>query len=53
VYRQRAVFEPHGLAGYLYWQAISPFHNVVFGGMVRNITGAAAAHTTPGVPPVS
>ena len=42
VYRQRAVFQPHGLAGHVYWKAISPFHDLVFGGMVRNITGAAA-----------
>ncbi|MBV9010829.1 MAG: SDR family oxidoreductase [Pseudonocardiales bacterium] len=47
VYRQRAVFEPHGLGGHLYWQAMSPFHDVVFGGMARNITGAAAAHAAP------
>ncbi|MCA1822185.1 MAG: SDR family oxidoreductase [Pseudonocardia sp.] len=40
-YRQRALFTPHGLAGHLYWQAIAPFHGVVFGGMARNITGAA------------
>ncbi len=43
VYRQRAVFEPHVLAGHLYWGAISPFHDLVFGGMARNITGAASA----------
>jgi uncharacterized protein YbjT (DUF2867 family) len=41
IYRQRAIFEPHGLAGHLYWKAISPFHDIVFGGMARNITGAA------------
>ncbi|MFD4356866.1 DUF2867 domain-containing protein [Nocardia sp. NPDC058518] len=40
-YRQRALFEPHGLAGHLYWKALSPFHTVIFGGMARNITGAA------------
>jgi uncharacterized protein YbjT (DUF2867 family) len=40
-YRQRAVFEPHGLAGHLYWKSIAPFHNVIFGGMARNITGTA------------
>ncbi|MGW6422508.1 SDR family oxidoreductase [Nocardia sp. NPDC055053] len=40
-YRQRALFEPHGLAGHLYWKALSPFHAVIFGGMARNITGAA------------
>ena len=42
VYRQRAVFLPRGLAGHVYWKGISPFHDLVFGGMVRNITGAAA-----------
>lgn len=40
-YQQRALFKPHGLAGHLYWQSIAPFHGAVFGGMVRNITGAA------------
>ena len=40
-YRQRAVFEPHGLAGHLYWKSIAPFHDVIFGGMARNITGTA------------
>ncbi|WP_447001908.1 SDR family oxidoreductase [Saccharothrix isguenensis] len=40
-YTQRAIFEPHGLAGHLYWKSIAPFHGVVFGGMVHNITGAA------------
>ncbi|MGH3095242.1 MAG: SDR family oxidoreductase [Streptosporangiales bacterium] len=43
-YRQRAMFEPHGLAGHLYWKSIAPFHDVVFGGMARNITGAAETH---------
>ena len=41
VYRQRAIFEPRGLAGQLYWKAISPFHHLIFGGMARNITGTA------------
>ncbi|WP_167166935.1 SDR family oxidoreductase [Saccharomonospora amisosensis] len=40
-YRQRALFQPHGLAGHLYWKSIAPLHAVVFGGMARNITGAA------------
>ncbi|MGH3775014.1 MAG: SDR family oxidoreductase [Pseudonocardiaceae bacterium] len=40
-YRQRALFEPHGLGGHLYWRTIAPFHDVIFGGMARNITGAA------------
>ncbi|ANY09983.1 NAD(P)-dependent oxidoreductase [Pseudonocardia sp. HH130630-07] len=41
VYRQRAVFIPHGLPGYLYWWSVAPFHGIVFGGMVRNITRTA------------
>ncbi|MGW5381862.1 SDR family oxidoreductase [Nocardia sp. NPDC003963] len=41
IYRQRAMFEPHGLAGHLYWKSIAPFHALIFGGMTRNITGAA------------
>ena len=46
-YLQRAVFEPHGLAGHLYWKLISPFHAVIFGGMARNITAAAEHLPTP------
>ncbi|WP_028797174.1 SDR family oxidoreductase [Streptomyces purpureus] len=41
-YRQRALFHPRGLLGHVYWWAVSPFHAVVFGGMARNITQAAA-----------
>jgi uncharacterized protein YbjT (DUF2867 family) len=41
VYRQRALFHPHGLAGHAYWWSVSPFHSVVFGGMARNIAAAA------------
>lgn len=41
VYRQRALFHPHGLAGHAYWWLISPFHSAVFGGMARNIAAAA------------
>jgi hypothetical protein len=48
VYRQRAIFEPHGLAGHMYWKSIAPFHDIIFGGMARNITGAAEhEETTP------
>lgn len=47
-YRQRAVFEPRGLAGQLYWKGVAPFHGLVFGGMARNITGAAEAASAPG-----
>ncbi|WP_030675418.1 SDR family oxidoreductase [Streptomyces rimosus] len=41
VYRQRALFHPHGLAGHAYWWSVAPFHAVVFGGMARNIAAAA------------
>ena len=41
VFVQRALFHPRGLAGHAYWRAIAPFHGVVFGGMLSNITGAA------------
>ena len=41
VFVQRALFHPRGLAGQLYWWSVAPFHGVVFGGMVRNITKAA------------
>ncbi|AXE82603.1 DUF2867 domain-containing protein [Streptomyces atratus] len=43
VYRQRALFHPHGLLGHAYWWSVWPFHSVVFGGMARNITAAARA----------
>jgi uncharacterized protein YbjT (DUF2867 family) len=41
VFRQRALFHPHGLAGHAYWQSIRPFHGIVFGEMQRNIAAAA------------
>ncbi|WP_166612537.1 SDR family oxidoreductase [Kineococcus indalonis] len=43
LFRQRALFHPKGLAGQAYWAAISPFHDVVFGGMQRNVKRAAEA----------
>ncbi|WP_017973224.1 SDR family oxidoreductase [Actinopolyspora halophila] len=42
LYRQRAVFVPHGLAGHVYWWSIAPFHSLVFGGMGRNVVRTAA-----------
>ena len=41
VFRQKALFHPHGLAGQLYWWSIRPFHGVIFGEMQRNISHAA------------
>jgi uncharacterized protein YbjT (DUF2867 family) len=43
VLHQRAFFIPHGLAGHLYWFAVTPFHGVVFGSMIRNLAAAAEA----------
>ncbi|ALE75566.1 NAD-dependent dehydratase [Pseudonocardia sp. EC080625-04] len=52
-YHQRAVFIPHGLPGYLYWWSVAPFHGIVFGGMVRNITRTAERSGDDGDVPAS
>jgi len=44
LFRQRAIYHPHGLLGQAYWWAVYPFHGVVFGGMQRNIAKAAERH---------
>ena len=41
LYRQRAVFYPHGLLGQLYWWSMKPFHAVIYPGMARNLARAA------------
>lgn len=43
VYRQRAIYHPKGLFGHIYWWSVWPFHGIVFGSMVKNITSAAQA----------
>jgi hypothetical protein len=55
LFRQRALFHPHGLLGHAYWWGIRPFHGAVFGGMARNIAHAAerAEDTRRGEAPVS
>ena len=40
-YTQRALFEPKGLPGNLYWWMVSPFHAIIFPYMRRNILNAA------------
>jgi uncharacterized protein YbjT (DUF2867 family) len=47
VLHQRALFIPHGLLGHLYWFAVTPFHGVVFGSMIRNLAASAAAEPAP------
>jgi uncharacterized protein YbjT (DUF2867 family) len=34
---QRAVFEPAGIFGMIYWYLLYPIHHVVFGGLLRGI----------------
>ena len=41
VLRQIAQFEPHGLAGLLYWYLLWPIHEVMFRGMLRRLAAAA------------
>ncbi|CAA9217530.1 MAG: Putative nucleoside-diphosphate-sugar epimerase, partial [uncultured Blastococcus sp.] len=48
VLRQRATFHPFGLLGQLYWWSVTPFHGIVFGGMLRNICRAAEGGTAAG-----
>ena len=51
ILEQRALFIPHGLAGDLYWWVISPFHNIVFGSMIKNIAAGIPPRATPAVAP--
>jgi uncharacterized protein YbjT (DUF2867 family) len=44
VFRQKAYFYPRGLAGHLYWRAVTPFHGIVFGSMQRNVARTAERH---------
>ncbi|MGI8737420.1 MAG: SDR family oxidoreductase [Candidatus Eremiobacter antarcticus] len=37
-----AYFEPRGLLGQLYWYAVMPFHNMIFGGLANAIAHRAA-----------
>ncbi|MFA7013906.1 MAG: DUF2867 domain-containing protein, partial [Desulfobacterales bacterium] len=38
--QQRSRFLPRGLAGLLYWYSMYPFHQLIFGNMLKNIAGA-------------
>ena len=52
-YIQQAIFQPRGLAGHAYWRSISPFHGIVFGGMLQNITAAAERGDSTGGTPAA
>ena len=41
VIHQTAIFDPVGLFGQLYWYALWPLHQVIFGGMLRALARAA------------
>lgn len=47
--RQTAVFDPAGLFGLLYWYALYPVHQYVFGGMLWGIVSAAEKPPVDGV----
>lgn len=41
--RQTALFLPRGLAGLFYWWSVTPFHNLIFNGMLTGVAKAAGA----------
>jgi uncharacterized protein YbjT (DUF2867 family)/ligand-binding SRPBCC domain-containing protein len=46
--RQRATFDPKGIAGRCYWYAVLPLHALVFSGLLRRIARRAVGGTAPG-----
>ncbi len=46
VIRQTAIFDPHGLAGLMYWYALFPVHRWIFRGMLREIAVRAEREST-------
>jgi hypothetical protein len=46
--RQTATFRQRGLAGLLYWWSVTPFHNLVFNGMLKGVAKAAGATVQEG-----
>jgi uncharacterized protein YbjT (DUF2867 family) len=41
--RQTAIFDPHGLAGRVYWYSLYPVHHLIFEGMLSRIGRVAIA----------
>jgi hypothetical protein len=39
--RQTAIFDPRGLLGRVYWHLVSPFHHLIFQGMLDEIARRA------------
>jgi uncharacterized protein YbjT (DUF2867 family) len=44
VYVQKALFMPRGVPGEAYWRAMIPFHELIFGSMLKNIRERAESH---------
>ncbi len=44
ILRQTATFEASGIAGWLYWYALYPVHELIFAGMLRGIGAEVARH---------
>jgi uncharacterized protein YbjT (DUF2867 family) len=51
--RQTALFDPVGVAGLVYWYTLWLVHQVVFGGMLRNLARAAEREESDGGVPVT
>jgi len=49
---QTAMFDPVGLWGFLYWYLVWPLHQLVFAGMLRGLSRAAAQTWQSAAPPV-
>ncbi|MBR9977062.1 MAG: SDR family oxidoreductase [Bacteroidetes bacterium] len=45
--QQTAYFAPKGLAGWMYWYGLYPFHAFIFSGMITRIAARAAREDTP------
>lgn len=51
--QQTAFFDPRGALGYLYWYAVLPFHELIFGNLARRIALEAEALDAPRRPSVA
>ena len=40
---QTALYEPRGIAGYMYWYAVRPFHRFIFPGLLNAVRERAEA----------
>jgi uncharacterized protein YbjT (DUF2867 family) len=49
--RQTAIFDPHGLAGLVYWYTLYPIHYLIFAGMLRRIRQVAITSERPKAAP--